>query len=77
MSNHFLPDNGEVPEDWKGRTLPEVRQDIVDRVERAYLHMVLKEENGRVGKAAKKAGIHTRAMYNKMRRLGLQKEAFK
>jgi two-component system response regulator AtoC len=77
ISNNFLPDDGTVPEDWKGKTLPEVRQETMDKIEVAYLQMVLKEENGRVGKAAKKAGIHIRAMYNKMRRLGLQKEAFK
>jgi two-component system response regulator AtoC len=76
-TNNFFSDNGEVPKDWKGKTLPEVRQAMVDKVERAYLQMVLKEANGRVGKAAKKAGIHSRAMYNKMRRLGLQKEVFK
>ena len=77
VSNNFLfVDNG-IPEEWKRKTLPEVRKEMVDNVEKAYLQMVLKEANGRVGKAAKKAGIHTRAMYNKMRRLGLQKESFK
>jgi DNA-binding NtrC family response regulator len=39
--------------------------------------MVLKETMGRVGEAARIAGIHTRALYNKMKRLGLQKESFR
>ena len=76
-SNHFLPAGSEVTKDWKEKTLPEVRQEIIDKVETAFLQMVLGEANGRVGKAAKRAGIHPRAMYNKMKRLGLQKEVFK
>jgi DNA-binding NtrC family response regulator len=46
-------------------------------MERLYLEMVLRETMGRVGRAAKIAGIHTRALYNKMKRLGLQKEHFR
>jgi DNA-binding NtrC family response regulator len=50
---------------------------VVDQAERLYLEMVLRETMGRVGLAAKIAGIHTRALYNKMKRLGLQKENFR
>ncbi len=62
---------------WKNMTLPEVCRQVVDQAERLYLEMVLKETNGRVGQAARIAGIHTRALYNKMKRLGLRKESFK
>jgi transcriptional regulator with PAS, ATPase and Fis domain len=62
---------------WKNKTLPEVCREVVDQTERLYLEMVLKESRGRIGRAAKIAGIHTRALYNKMKRLGLQKESFK
>lgn len=66
-----------VMESWKNKTLPEVCQEVVDQAERLYLEMVLRETMGRVGLAAKIAGIHTRALYNKMKRLGLQKENFR
>jgi DNA-binding NtrC family response regulator len=35
------------------------------------------QPGGRRGPPAKIAGIHTRALYNKMKRLGLQKENFR
>ena len=66
-----------VTASWKNKTLPEVCREVVDQAERLYLEMVLKETMGRVGQAARIAGIHTRALYNKMKRLGLQKESFR
>jgi DNA-binding NtrC family response regulator len=50
---------------------------VIDQAERLYIEMVLKETRGRVGQAAKIAGIHTRALYNKMKRLELKKEKFR
>ena len=65
------------PETWKGKTLPEVRDEIMDQVEREYLSMVLRQTGGRIGEAARIAGIHNRALYNKMKRLGLTKGEFR
>ena len=62
---------------WKGKTLAEVQGEVNDRVERKYLKMVLLETRGKIGEAAKIAGIHPRGLYNKMKRLNLQKEDFK
>lgn len=62
---------------WKGKTLAEVQKDVIDRVERKYLKMVLKEQRGKIGEAARIAGIHPRGLYNKMKRLSLRKEDFK
>ena len=62
---------------WKNKTLPEVCREVLDQTERLYIEMALKESKGRVGQAARIAGIHTRALYNKMKRLGLQKENFR
>jgi len=62
---------------WKGKTLPQVRQEVIDQVEKLYIQMVLKETKGLISKAAEIAGIHTRALYNKMKKLGLKKEEFK
>jgi DNA-binding NtrC family response regulator len=66
-----------IPETWKGRTLPEVSKEVLERVERIYLEMTLKETRGRVGRAAEMAGVHPRGLYDKMKRLGLRKEDFK
>jgi len=65
------------PDQWKGKTLQEVLEETQQQVERRYLELVLARARGRVGHAAQMAGIHTRTLYNKMRRLGLAKEDFK
>jgi two-component system, NtrC family, response regulator AtoC len=68
-----LPD----PESWDGMTLPRVREAMVAWVEKHYLEMVLKKTRGRIGEAAKIAGIHPRGLYAKMRKLGIDKADFK
>lgn len=65
------------PSDWQNKTLPEVRSEITDVLERLYIEMILTQTRGRINKAALKAGIHTRALYNKMKRLHIRKEDFK
>jgi len=62
---------------WDGRTLAQVQREVLDKVEEQYLKVVLKEARGRVGKAAELAGIHQRGLYNKMKRLNLNKEDFR
>ena len=64
-------------EDLLRKTLPEVQQEIMDRVDRLYLEQALAKTRGRVNEAARIAGIHPRGLYNKMKRLGLRKEDFK
>ena len=77
LSKDPMAQEGLNPAAWKGKTLPQVRQEVMDRVEQAYLQMVLRETRGRVGEAARMAGIHTRALYNKMQRLDIDKNRFK
>ena len=62
---------------WVGKTLPEVQSVVMDQVEALYLRKVLAETKGRLGPAAKIAGIHSRGLYSKMKRLGIKKEEFK
>ena len=62
---------------WEGKSLDEVQREIRDRVEQRYLKMILLQTRGRIGEAARIAGIHPRGLYNKMKRLNLQKEDFK
>lgn len=59
------------------KTLPEVQQEVMDRVEHVYLQKALARTRGRINEAAQLAGIHPRGLYNKMKRLGLRKEDFK
>ncbi len=63
--------------DWQNRTLSEVKEQLINIVEKSYLEYVLTETGGRVGKAAKLAGIHPRSLYDKMKRYGLNKHDFK
>ncbi len=76
-SGQVFSGQGLVPSAWADKTLPEVKREVLDQVERLYLEMVLNKTNGRVGRAAKIAGIHPRGLYNKMKQLGISKEGFK
>ena len=62
---------------WEGKTLPQVTEEVLRQVEKIYLERVLLKARGRVGKAAAMAGIHPRGLYNKMKLLGISKEAYK
>ena len=73
-----IPGNlSELEANWDGKTLHEVKEEILDQVERLYLTFVLKKTNGKVGEAAKLSGVHPRGLYNKMKKYGLLKENFK
>ena len=63
--------------EWENKTLPEVTDEILANAEKLYIEMVLKKTKGKVGEAAKIAGIHSRGFYNKMKILNIKKEHFK
>ena len=77
MESVFSGSAGLSVQSWGGKTLSDVQKEALDHVERRYLEMVLSEAHGRVGEAARKAGIHQRSLYNKMKRLDLKKESFR
>ncbi|MBI9092684.1 MAG: sigma-54-dependent Fis family transcriptional regulator [Desulfobacterium sp.] len=62
---------------WKGKSLSQVSAQVLNHVEKRYLEMVLEQTRGKVGEAAKIAGIHPRGLYGKMKKLGLDKDRFK
>ncbi len=62
---------------WQGKSLPEVKEELVDQIEPIYLTMVLKEARGRINRAARIAGITARSLFNKMKKYGIKKEDFK
>jgi DNA-binding NtrC family response regulator len=69
--------DGDLQEEWLQKTLQEARSEVLEKFERTYLSGLLRLTNGRVGEAAKKAGIQSRSLFDKMKRLGLRKEDFK
>jgi DNA-binding NtrC family response regulator len=48
-----------------------------DDFERAYFTALLRESQGRLGAAARRAGLSPRTLYSKLHRLGLTKEQFR
>ena len=62
---------------WTGKTLAQVKEEVLNRVEKRYIEMILKKTRGKVGAAAEIAGIHPRGLYGKMKKLGLDKANFK
>lgn len=67
----------ELPEAWLERNWKEVRAALLLEGEREYFATLLRQERGRVGAVAKRAGISSRALFDKMRRHGLRKEDFR
>ncbi|UCF18671.1 MAG: sigma-54-dependent Fis family transcriptional regulator [Gemmatimonadota bacterium] len=63
--------------DWLNRSLDDARRDMVSRFEREYLMRALEASRGRVGEAARRAGIDPRTLYNKMKAYDLRKDDFK
>lgn len=58
-------------------TLREVRSELVERFERAYLGNLLRRTVGNIGETARIADIDPRTLYNKMKAYGLRKEDFR
>ncbi|MBU1340468.1 MAG: sigma-54 dependent transcriptional regulator [Proteobacteria bacterium] len=76
-SNNLQNVNGLDMSSWKNHTLSEVKDQVLDYVEKKYLELILEKVGGKVGKAAQIAGIHPRGLYGKMKKLGLDKSSFK
>lgn len=66
-----------LPPQWSSQTWRVVREGLLSAGERAYLAAVLKATGGRVGEAAKRSGMSSRALFEKMRRHGLRKEDYR
>jgi len=66
-----------LPANWTSQPLKELRRALIEEVDRRYLTELLRETGGRIGEAAKRAGLDERSLYDLMRRYGLRKEAFR
>ncbi|MBU0678248.1 MAG: sigma-54 dependent transcriptional regulator [Verrucomicrobia bacterium] len=83
---HDLPDtitanrpkeDQRLTEDWLNLPVAEIRKIAAEKAEHAYLNALLTRNEGRIRKTADDAGITTRALYERMKTLGLRKESFK
>ena len=65
------------PQSWFEHPLREAREHLVVQFEKAFLSNLLKQTSGRINETARRAGITTRALFDKMQRYGLKKEDYK
>jgi len=66
-----------VRDEWGELPWTEVRRRVLEATEREYFAQLLERCGGRVGDAARRAGIDPRSLYEKLRRYGLRKEDFR
>jgi DNA-binding NtrC family response regulator len=66
-----------LPEVWLRKPLRQARQAMLEEFEHNYLQSLLTETGGKIGETAKRAGIETRSLFDKMKRHGLKKEDFR
>jgi DNA-binding NtrC family response regulator len=59
------------------KPLREARREVVVAFERDYLADLMKDNQGRIGTAARQAGVNSRSLYGLLRRHRIRKEDFK
>lgn len=59
------------------KPLREARREVVTAFERDYLLELMKDNQGRIGTAARQAGVNSRSLYELLRRHRIRKEDFK
>ncbi len=59
------------------RPLPEITDELTERVERAYLVRVLETYRGRIDRCAEHCGLSRRSISEKLRRYNIDKADFK
>jgi DNA-binding NtrC family response regulator len=67
----------QLPETWLTKPLQEVRESFFSDLERQYIEGLLRATGGRIGEAAKRAGLQERSLYEKMKQFSLRKEDFR
>ena len=67
----------DLPEAMLERPWREVRLQVLNQVERAYLAGLLQQTSGRIGETARRARMQPRSLYEKMKQYGLRKEDYR
>jgi DNA-binding NtrC family response regulator len=75
--NASSPSTSSISEGLLAHSLKDAKRLVIDHFEHDYLSAHLRATRGRVGATAERAGITPRALYEKMRALGLRKEDFR
>ena len=66
-----------LPQGWAKKPWKMLRDSFIQEIERRYLATLLKTTGGRVSKAAKRAGMASRSVFDKMKTHKLRKEDFR
>lgn len=66
-----------LPDHWKKMEWKDVRKEVLDFYEKAYIIYLLQEHSGRINNTAKAAGLDVRSVYDKMKYHNIRKEIFK
>jgi len=69
--------SGAAPEVDTTRPLPDAVALATARVERAYIETCLRENNGRMGQAARQAGVSRRTLLRKIKQYGIDRQALR
>jgi DNA-binding NtrC family response regulator len=67
----------ELPAGLCDKPWQEARQDALNAFERMYLCRLLEQTGGRMGEAARRAGLNPRSLYEKLQRHRLSRERFR
>jgi DNA-binding NtrC family response regulator len=70
------PGQPSIPAAWYDLPFADAKLRVVEGFERSYLERLLRETGGVIGESARRAGISERTLYEKMKRLDLQKEDY-
>ncbi len=62
---------------WVEKPWRQVRREILEDAERRYLAALLEATRGRIGEAARRAGMAPRSLHEKMKKYGLRKESYR
>lgn len=68
---------GRIPADWHSLSIKDMRERAIEWAERQYLVQLLKEHAGHMANTAEHAGISPRALYERLKRYGIDKNRFK
>ncbi|MBF0196252.1 MAG: sigma-54-dependent Fis family transcriptional regulator [Planctomycetes bacterium] len=71
------PPNSDLPDQWEHISYHELKTQLLADFDVRYFTSILDSCRGRVGAAAKMAGIQERSLFDKMRKLGLKKEDYR
>ncbi len=77
LTHEILSDSVDLPVDLLGKPWKQVRQTLLESLERQYFASLLKETGGRIAETANRAGVDPRFLYQKMRAHHLRKEDYR